>query len=165
MAVFFVFAMLLGAALQITNAFGGAFLDDFKTGYPGAFGSWPGIFGMNVVAWGRESTLEKARKDGYAAAASREAFFADSDVVSLHLRLIPETRGIVTAADLARMKTTALLVNTSRAPLSRIDRATSDFSRSDNGLNREGRDPAICRRGNRWRRLRLNADKTAGRLP
>jgi D-3-phosphoglycerate dehydrogenase len=74
-------------------------------------------FGMNVIVWGRESTLEKARKDGYAAAASREAFFAESDVVSLHLRLIPETRGIVTAGDLARMKPTALLVNTSRAGL------------------------------------------------
>ena len=74
-------------------------------------------FGMNVIVWGRESTLEKARKDGYAAAASREAFFADADVVSLHLRLIPETRGIVTAADLARMKPTALMVNTSRAGL------------------------------------------------
>jgi D-3-phosphoglycerate dehydrogenase len=74
-------------------------------------------FGMNVIVWGRESTLEKAKKDGYAAAASREAFFADSDVVSLHLRLIPETRGIVTAHDLARMKPTSLLVNTSRAGL------------------------------------------------
>jgi D-3-phosphoglycerate dehydrogenase len=72
---------------------------------------------MNVIVWGRQSTLEKAKRDGYAAAASREAFFADADVVSLHLRLIPETRGIVTAADLARMKPTALLVNTSRAGL------------------------------------------------
>ena len=74
-------------------------------------------FGMNVVAWGRESTLEKARADGYAVAASRDAFFSECDVVSLHLRLIPETRGIVTAADLARMKPTALIVNTSRAGL------------------------------------------------
>ena len=74
-------------------------------------------FGMNVIVWGRDSTLEKARADGYTAAASREAFFAESDVVSLHLRLIPETRGIVTAADLARMKPTALIVNTSRAGL------------------------------------------------
>ena len=74
-------------------------------------------FGMNVIVWGRESTLEKARADGYTAAASREAFFAESDVVSLHLRLIPETRGIVTAEDLARMKPTALIVNTSRAGL------------------------------------------------
>jgi len=74
-------------------------------------------FGMNVIVWGRDSTLEKARADGYTAAASREAFFAESDVVSLHLRLIPETRGIVTAEDLARMKPTALIVNTSRAGL------------------------------------------------
>jgi D-3-phosphoglycerate dehydrogenase len=74
-------------------------------------------FGMNVLAWGRQTTLDKARADGYAVAASREAFFEQSDVVSLHLRLIPETRGIVTAADLARMKPTALLVNTSRAGL------------------------------------------------
>ena len=74
-------------------------------------------FGMKVAVWGRESTLEKARADGYAAAASREAFFEDCDVISLHLRMIPETRGIVTAADLARMKPTSLIVNTSRAGL------------------------------------------------
>ncbi len=74
-------------------------------------------FGMPVLVWGRESTLEKARKDGYATAATREQFFSECDVVSLHLRLIPETREIVTAADLARMKPTALLVNTSRAGL------------------------------------------------
>src|SRR6185295_10879320 len=54
---------------------------------------------------------------GYATARSREAFFEDCDVVSLHLRLVDATRGIVTADDLARMKPTALLVNTSRAPL------------------------------------------------
>ena len=74
-------------------------------------------FGMPVQVWGRQSTLDKARADGYDAAKSREAFFEECDVVSLHLRLIPETRGIVTSADLARMKPTALLVNTSRAGL------------------------------------------------
>ena len=74
-------------------------------------------FGMNVLAWGRETSIEKARADGYPTAASKEALFADSDVLSLHLRLIDATRGIVTAADLARMKATALLVNTSRAGL------------------------------------------------
>src|SRR5262245_26895549 len=74
-------------------------------------------FGMNVIAWGRESTLDKARADGFAAAASREEFFANSDVVSIHVRLIDATRGMVTAADLARMKPTALFVNTSRAGL------------------------------------------------
>src|SRR5436190_2635485 len=74
-------------------------------------------FGMNVLAWGRDASIGKARADGFTVAASKEALFAESDVVSLHLRLIPETRGIVTAADLARMKPTALLVNTSRAGL------------------------------------------------
>jgi len=74
-------------------------------------------FGMNVICWGREGTLSRARADGFAVAASREAFFADSDVLSLHIRLLPETVGIVTAQDLARMKPTALLVNTGRAKL------------------------------------------------
>jgi len=74
-------------------------------------------FGMNVCVWAREASLARARSDGYATARSREAFFEDCDVVSLHLRLVDATRGIVTADDLARMKPTALLVNTSRAPL------------------------------------------------
>jgi D-3-phosphoglycerate dehydrogenase len=74
-------------------------------------------FGMNVTALGREGSNERARADGYAVASSREAFFEDSDVISLHIRLRPETRGIVTAEDLARMKPAALIVNTSRAGL------------------------------------------------
>jgi len=74
-------------------------------------------FGMNVLVWAREKALEKARADGYATAASKEAFFEQCDVLSLHMRLVDATRGIVKAADLARMKPTALLVNTSRAPL------------------------------------------------
>ncbi len=74
-------------------------------------------FGMNVVVWARAATLAAAQADGYATAASKEAFFADCDVISLHMRLVEATRHIVTAADLARMKPTALLVNTSRAPL------------------------------------------------
>jgi D-3-phosphoglycerate dehydrogenase len=74
-------------------------------------------FGMNVLVWAREATLSKARADGYATAPSKAAFFADSDVITLHMRLVDATRGIVTAADLARMKPTALIVNTSRAPL------------------------------------------------
>jgi D-3-phosphoglycerate dehydrogenase len=74
-------------------------------------------FGMDVLAWGRPTTLDKARADGVAAAPSREALFERSDVLSLHLRLIEETRGIVTAADLARMKPDSLIVNTSRAGL------------------------------------------------
>ena len=74
-------------------------------------------FGMKVLVWAREASLARARADGYAAARSKEAFFEESDVISLHLRLIAETRGIVSAADLARMKPTALIVNTSRAGL------------------------------------------------
>jgi D-3-phosphoglycerate dehydrogenase len=74
-------------------------------------------FGMNVTVWGREGSRSRAQADGYAVAASREAFFDDSDVISLHLRLVDGTRGIDTAEDLARMKPTALIVNTSRAGL------------------------------------------------
>ncbi len=74
-------------------------------------------FGMHVQFWAREATLARARADGFATAASKQAFFEQSDVVSLHMRLVDATRGIVTAADLARMKPTALIVNTSRAPL------------------------------------------------
>ena len=74
-------------------------------------------FGMNVLVWGRESSLAKGRGDGHAIAPNKEAFFEQSDVVSLHVRLVDATRGMVTAADLARMKSTALFVNTSRAGL------------------------------------------------
>lgn len=74
-------------------------------------------FGMQVVVWSREESLSRARADGYTVAASKPEFFAQCDVISLHLRLVPATRGIVTAADLAGMKPSAILVNTSRAPL------------------------------------------------
>jgi len=74
-------------------------------------------FGMNVLVWGREKSMAAARADGHATARGKAEFFEQSDVLSLHMRLVDATRGIVTAADLARMKPTALLVNTSRAPL------------------------------------------------
>jgi D-3-phosphoglycerate dehydrogenase len=74
-------------------------------------------FGMNILIWAREPSRERAIADGYDCAPSRETFFASSDVLSLHMRLFPATRGIVTATDLARMKRSALLVNTSRAGL------------------------------------------------
>ncbi len=74
-------------------------------------------FGMNVVVWGREGSRDRARADGFAFAESRNVLFNTADVLSLHLRLTKETRGIVTRADLASMKETALLVNTSRAEL------------------------------------------------
>ena len=74
-------------------------------------------FGMNVLVWAREATREKARAEGWATAPSKQAFFETCDVITLHMRLVDATRHIVTAADLARMKPTALMVNTSRAPL------------------------------------------------
>jgi D-3-phosphoglycerate dehydrogenase len=73
--------------------------------------------GMEILVWGRDSSLAKARAAGYAVAASKAEFFERADVLSLHVRLGKETRGIVGAEDLARMKPTALLVNTARAEL------------------------------------------------
>ncbi|RFB71055.1 MULTISPECIES: D-2-hydroxyacid dehydrogenase family protein [unclassified Herbaspirillum] len=74
-------------------------------------------FGMKIVVWGRDASLEQAQKDGYTAAASKEEFFSTADFISVHLRLNDATRGIVTAQDLAQMKPTATFINTSRAEL------------------------------------------------
>jgi D-3-phosphoglycerate dehydrogenase len=72
---------------------------------------------MNVLVWAREASREKARQDGLEVAESKEAFFQRCDAISLHMRLVDATRGIVKAADLARMKPAAIIINTSRAPL------------------------------------------------
>jgi D-3-phosphoglycerate dehydrogenase len=74
-------------------------------------------FGMNVLVWGRENSQTAARADGLNVAESQEQLFTQSDVLSLHLRLVEETRGIVKLVDLSRMKPTGLFVNTSRAEL------------------------------------------------
>jgi D-3-phosphoglycerate dehydrogenase len=74
-------------------------------------------FGMRVLVWGREPSREAARRDGHEAAATKEEFFEQADVLSLHLRLNDATRGMVGVADLTRMKPDALFVNTSRAEL------------------------------------------------
>jgi D-3-phosphoglycerate dehydrogenase / 2-oxoglutarate reductase len=74
-------------------------------------------FGMNILIWARESSLNQARSDGYTAASSKQEFFSQCDVLSLHMRFVAATRNIVTSQDLIRMKPTALLVNTSRAGL------------------------------------------------
>ncbi|HEY1302552.1 MAG TPA: D-2-hydroxyacid dehydrogenase family protein [Vicinamibacterales bacterium] len=74
-------------------------------------------FGMRVVVWAREASRQRAQTDGFDVASSKEDFYSVCDVITLHMRLVSDTRGIVTAADLARMKPTSLLVNTSRAPL------------------------------------------------
>ena len=83
----------------------------------GAVAEYGKAFGMNILIWASEGSRERAGADGYDVPKSREAFFAACDVLSLHIRLYDSTRSIVTAADLAGMKPSALLVNTSRAPL------------------------------------------------
>ncbi len=75
------------------------------------------VFGAKVIVWGRDSSLEKARADGFVVADSREAFFSECDIINLQLRLNPQTLHIVSAQDLALMKKDALLVNASRAEL------------------------------------------------
>ena len=74
-------------------------------------------FGMKVVVWAREGSMARARAEGHETAADKASFYAGCDIICLHMRLVPATRGIVSAADLARMKPSALLVSTSRAGL------------------------------------------------
>ncbi len=91
-------------------------------------------FGMRVLLWGSEASREHGLKDGLNVAASKEEFFAESDIISLHLRLVDATRGIVTSADLQRMKPTALLVNTSRAELIEPDALLAGLNRGRPGM-------------------------------
>ncbi len=117
-------------------------------------------FGMRVMCWGRGASMEKARAAGYEIPASREAFFEESDIVSLHMPLRPDSRGVVTPVDLARMKPTALLVNVSRGALvgdqaladalkqGRPGRAAVDVYEDEPVLNRNnplvGLDNCLC---------------------
>ncbi|MBL8331699.1 MAG: D-2-hydroxyacid dehydrogenase family protein [Rubrivivax sp.] len=91
-------------------------------------------FGMQVQVWGSEGSRQRAVADGYTAAASREAFFAECDVLTLHVRLNDDTRGLVTPEDLARMKPTALFVNTSRAELVADGALVSALNRGRPGM-------------------------------
>ncbi len=91
-------------------------------------------FGMRVVIWGSEAARQNALQAGMESAQSREEFFEMSDVLCLHLRLTAETHGIVTPADLGRMKTTALLVNTSRAELIEPDALLTALNRGRPGM-------------------------------
>ncbi len=91
-------------------------------------------FGMKVLVWGRAPARERALLDGFDAALSRDDFFSQSDVLSLHLRLVDETQGIVRLDDLGRMKPTALLVNTARAELIEPDALISALNRGRPGL-------------------------------
>jgi D-3-phosphoglycerate dehydrogenase / 2-oxoglutarate reductase len=74
-------------------------------------------FGMTVLVYGREHTQQAAKEDGFVVAHTREQLFAESDVLTIHLRLHDDTRGIITTNDLMQMKPTSLFVNTSRAEL------------------------------------------------
>jgi D-3-phosphoglycerate dehydrogenase len=91
-------------------------------------------FGMQVQVWGSEASRLRAAADGYAVAGSHEALFESADVLSLHLRLVPATRGLVTLDDLTRMKPTALFVNTSRAELLIDNALVSALNRGRPGL-------------------------------
>jgi len=102
----------------VGNSLRGKTLGIFGYGRIGQVVAGYGVeFGMNVTVWSSEDSRARARSHGHALADSKEAFFEECDVLSLHLRLVDRTRGIVTASDLARMKPTALIVNTSRAQL------------------------------------------------
>ncbi len=91
-------------------------------------------FGMRVVIWGREASRNQALVDGHEIAASREAFFEQCDVLSVHLRLNAETEGIVRLEDLSRMKPTALFVDTSRAELVEHDALIASLNRGRPGM-------------------------------
>ena len=91
-------------------------------------------FGMQVTVWGSDASRNKARADGHLPAPSREAFFEVCDVLTLHLRLVDGTRGIVKLDDLARMKPTALFVNTSRAELVQDGALVSALNKSRPGM-------------------------------
>ena len=117
-------------------------------------------FGMKVICLGREASTARAREAGFEATTDRKSFFENADVISIHLPLNKETRGIVTAEDLARMKPSALLANTSRAPIvaegalvaalkkGRPGGAAVDVYESEPVLNREhplvGMDNVTC---------------------
>jgi D-3-phosphoglycerate dehydrogenase len=91
-------------------------------------------FGMKVMVWGSEAARHRAMGDGLAVASSREEFFSTADVISLHLRLVPGTRGIVTQMDLSLMKPDSLLVNTSRAELIEPDALITCLNRGRPGM-------------------------------
>jgi D-3-phosphoglycerate dehydrogenase len=91
-------------------------------------------FGMKVMVWGREGSRSRAQTDGHQAAESREQLFAQSDVLSLHLRLNAETAGIVKLEDFGRMKPTSLFVNTSRAELVESDALLAALNRGRPGM-------------------------------
>lgn len=104
--------------MTLSHRLRGSTLGIFGLGNIGSLVAEAGAgLGMKILVWGQETSAKRAAERGYGVAVSKAAFFEQSDVLSLHVRLRPETRGIVGAEDLARMKPTALIVNTSRAEL------------------------------------------------
>ena len=91
-------------------------------------------FGMQVLVWGSEESRARAAQDGLIPAATREAFFEECDVLTLHLRLNDATRNMIKLDDLSRMKPTAMIVNTSRAELIEPDALISALNRGRPGL-------------------------------
>ncbi len=102
-------------------------------------------FGMSVLVWGRDGSLSRATEAGYAAASDRAAFFAECDVLSVHLPLSADTAGIVTVDDLALMKPDALFVNTSRAAIVAPGALVAAL---EGGVL--GTQPWTCSRSSRW---------------
>ena len=100
----------------------------------GAIAGFGRAFGMRVLIWAREESRARARADGWETAETKEAFFEQCDVLTLHMRLVDATRGIVSQADLERMKPTALIVNTSRAPLIQTDALVNALKNGHPGL-------------------------------
>ncbi len=128
------FALILASARQLPQQFDslkagnwqmgvGQSLNGRRLGLYGygriakAVAGYADAFGMEVVWWGSQEGRERAVADGVKVAESRESFFAGSDFVSVHVRLKPETRGLITTDDLLAMKPSATFVNTSRAGL------------------------------------------------
>ncbi len=96
--------------------------------------SYAKAFGMNVRIWGREASRAQALSDGFQVASTRAEFFAQCDIISLHLRLTEETRGMITLEDLSQMKPTSLIVNTSRAELIEQDALIAALNRGRPGM-------------------------------
>ncbi len=129
----------------VGTSLGGRTLGIYALGKIGSVVATVGkAFGMEVVCWGREGSLGRAREAGYTVAASREAFFESADVLSIHLPLNADTRGIITADDLGRMKPTALIVNTSRAPIITEGRSSRRYASAGRGPRR-----SMCSRTSR----------------
>ena len=98
------------------------------------FAGYGKAFGMHIQVWGREPSLKLAQEMGYSVASSKEDFFESSDILTLHLRLNEATQGIVSSKDLALMKPSALIVNTSRAELIKPDALMNALSLGRPGL-------------------------------